>query len=495
MKEQNNLSFRPFFAWALVAVLVSAFVALFVSFQVGVWILFFTIAAWWTWEHPEEGFLLLIVLAPLLPMMKITQTIGTATLIKDIIIGTLLLKLVLVPLVTKRLPYRRNVLFAPAAALLAWTAWETLRADSLLLGVLRARDIVLYLALFFAVLYLHHDPRTLHARFRWVSSVLLVVLALGVYQWFFAVDSAVLRYDPVRDVWIPRLSSILAHPSIFGQYVVFAAALFGGAALVGRKPQRPLFAALLLLLVPFVYLTYSRAVWLGLAVSLAVQSVVLAARLVRQPLPPSPRLRRASHFPLWKYAMPTVAGALLLTLLLIRFTPAGIFVRSAFDPTYGSNEERLEFLVRLIAPLSNTEALIGKGLGDVLAQNFRAVDVTTFDIATGDARAVQLTKNRTLVDNQYLKTLVEMGLTGLLIYVWLYWRFGKAAWQLSNDRTAAPGQRIIGLAAIGFLAAFVVQALFIDIWDIFPTNANFWIIAALVSAASAPRIKNPAARR
>jgi O-antigen ligase len=220
-------------------------------------------------------------------------------------------------------------------------------------------------------------------------------------------------------------------------------------------------------------LTYSRAVWLGLAAGLTAQGATLAFRQLKQ------RVR----LPLWKYALPASIALLLLVGVLVRFTPAGIFLRSAFDPTYGSNEERLEFLVRLIAPLSNREALLGKGLGDVLEQNFREAEVTTFDIAAGDARAVQLTKNRTLVDNQYLKTLVEMGLTGLLIYAWLYWRFAAAAFQLAVKGKTTE-QYVLGLTGIGFIAAFALQAFFIDIWDIFPTNALFWILAAHISAAS-----------
>ncbi|HLD25684.1 MAG TPA: hypothetical protein VJC05_01405, partial [Candidatus Andersenbacteria bacterium] len=167
---------------------------------------------------------------------------------------------------------------------------------------------------------------------------------------------------------------------------------------------------------------------------------------------------------------------LVLLLLAIKLTPVGVYVRSALDPTYGSNEERIEFAARLIAPMANVEALVGRGLGDVLVQNFRAVDLQAIDIAAGAAREVQLTKNATLVDNQWLKTFVEMGLAGLLIYGWMFWRVGKQAWQVTE---------ITGLWGLGFLAAFIIQGFFIDIWDIFPTNAAFWVVAAMVSGAGA----------
>jgi len=166
----------------------------------------------------------------------------------------------------------------------------------------------------------------------------------------------------------------------------------------------------------------------------------------------------------------------------LKLTPAGIYVKSFIDPRYASNEERLEFVARLIAPMTNVEAMVGKGLGDVMLQNFRQSDIEIYDLATGNSRSVQLIKNQTLVDNQYLKTGVEMGLVGLLIYGWIYWRFFRTCRINSNE--FSPTSRIVGLWGGGFLTVFVIQAFFIDIWDIWPTNAMFWIVAALTAARS-----------
>lgn len=477
MRIHSQLAFRPALAWALIGVLSAAFISLFLSLQAGIFTLFFIVLAWWTWGHVEEGFLFLLIIAPLLPLLKITESIGTITLVKDVIILALFVKVFAGPLLTKTLPYRRNVLLMPIIFLLVWTGFELLRADSLILGILRARDIVLYILLYFAVLYLRHDGTRMRERLAWFSLGLGGLLLLGVYQWFFALDSAVLRFDPVRSIWIPRLSSTLAHPSIFGEYLVMAVALFGALVVTARSLyQRWWWFLAALILVPFIFLTYSRAVWFGLLVVGGMFVVGLAARLA---------LRKISRRALAAYLGGMAIAVLVVGILLIQFTPIDVFIRTAFDPTYGSNEERLEFLARLIAPLTNTEALFGQGLGDVLKQNFRTVDLAAIDIATGAARSVQLTKNRTLVDNQYLKTLVEMGLVGLLIYAWLYWRFFSSAWALAMYQNSALRIEItLGFWGIGFLGAFVIQALFIDIWDIFPTNMYFWIVAGCVSACA-----------
>jgi hypothetical protein len=466
---------RGEYAWMLITILASIVVALFVSLQAGFFMIVFAAIAWWVWQYPEQGFLFLIVTIPLLPMLKITHSIDTASLVKDVIIATLFLRVFAVPLLTKTLPYRRNIVVLPALLLMCWSLLQMVRADSLILGILRWRDIMLYLLLYIAVLYLPHTKEIMKTRLRWFATSVAVVLLLGVYQWFFASDSAVLRYDPVREIWIPRLSSILAHPSIFGQYIAGAATLFAALAVYARSAKVQLAsAAAFLVTLPFIYLTYSRAVWMGLTAALLLMGGVYGAYLLS---------RNIDKKKLSAYAMSAAVPVSAIILLLLITTPVGGFVRSIVDPTYGSNEERIEFMVRLIAPTTSGQAIVGQGLGNVTAQQFRTIDIETYDLATVSARAVQQTKDRTLVDNQYLKTFVEMGVIGLVIYGWIYFRLGKAAAVLALSAKQKT-RRIIGLWAVGFLTAFIVQAFFIDIWAVFPTNAAFWIIAALVSASS-----------
>ena len=468
--------------WVILGLVVSIVIALLSSVQLGVFAAFFVTLAWWTWHRPHDAVIFFIVLAPLLPMLKITQTIGTVTLLKDVIIVTLFVKLFALPLITRTLPYRRNPFALPIIGLLLWTAIATLRADQLTLGVLRARDIVLYLMLYFAVLYLPYSKEFLVRAARWFMASAAIVMLLAGYQWFFAADSAVLRFDPARSIWIPRISSILAHPSILGHYLAITSTfLFAWAARLLAHRQRGLLSfgmlGALTIVGLLVYLTYSRAVWIGLVLAFSAIATTLAWQHLQQ-----------RYQVTWKHVRRVMVGLVLLLAIAgfgIRYTPANTFIQTIFDPTYASNAERLEFAARLIAPMTNAEALVGRGLGDVTAQQFREIDVTSADIATGASQAIREAKDDTLVDNQYLKSFVELGLVGVLLYLWIFFIFMKHSFALVTGHRP-PALKILGLWGIGFIIFFVTQGFFIDVWEIFPTNAVFWMVAALLARELAP---------
>jgi len=461
---------------AAIVVLVALIAALGIGIESGVLILMFSALAWWTWQVPNLALIFFIVSAPLLPLLKFTQSGGSITLIKDVIILTLFARLVCYPLLTKTLPYRRNHLFVPLLLLAGWTVLNLLRADSLVLGILRARDIALYVILYAAVLYAPLDEKYLRRLLGWTVAAGIIVLGLGIYQWFGAVDSAVLRFDPARQVWIPRISSTLAHPSVFGEYLIALAALSAAAlATVRTLRDRALWLAFSVTLLPFIFLTYSRGVWIGLAAMVAAMSFLLWRVYSKT------RVRIS-----WQGIAGGSTVIAVLVVAIVMTTPLATFIQSAFDPTYASNAIRLDFAVRLIAGLSSTDALIGAGLGDVIAQNFRTIELSSSDITAGAARSIQVAKDATLVDNQFLKTFIELGLGGLLIYTWIYFVTLKSAWNIAQQKKLLP--RAVGLAAFGFAAAFIVQALFIDIWDIFPTNALYWIFAGLVAALHTPQV-------
>lgn len=468
------LHLRPPYAWALVVSAAVAVVALFVSLQAATVGLLATIVAWWAWQNPLSAFLLLLVVSPLLPMFKVTQTFGSITLLKDIILGVCLARVVFWPLWQQTLPYRRNLIWLPLIALVAWAALATLRADIFLLGILRARELVLYITAFGIALYLPYQKNFARELVGWVLAAYVMVVVVAGYQWFTAQSSTVLRFDPARQIWIPRISSTLAHPSVFGEYLILIGLIGGTLAWGARQRWEKLtLAAVATSCLPLIYLTYSRAVWIGALAALGAGIFALGYQHWRQ-----------HHAVAWRKVLIALLVVVVAAAAILKLTLVGVFLTSAFDTSYRSNEVRLEYMARLVAPTTNIEAIIGRGLGDVITQNYRKVELTSYDIASTSSRTVQVAKNRTLVDNQYLKTFIELGLVGLLIYFWLFARLWRGSLQLLYDEKT----RALGFLGIAFLAAFVILGLFIDIWDIFPTNLAFWTLAGIISAYQTPEI-------
>lgn len=482
------MNIKPELAWGSIAVLFSLFLALFFSVEIGLYALVFAIAAWWVWESPEESFLTLIIIAPLLPLLKATRTLGNVTLIKDVIIIMLFLKTCFVPLLEQRLPYRKNLLFAPIVALVGWALFEVIHGGSTL-AILRLREIVLYILLYFGVLYLPHTKKIMRTRTIVFLITLGIVMLLGIFQFYFAPDSTVLRFDPVREIWIPRMASTFGHPTVFAECLITGAMLILGILLAGRSSLKAnsykLQAMLLLIATVLIYFTYTRAAWIGFVGGCIAAGVAWFTSRRHHPLqlPPGKgessrllSLRRRG----WVRLVVATVAVIFISVFAFQFTPVGTFLRTAIDPSYASNADRIAFVVQLVSETSNADVIVGKGLGNVVTEVRKGGDVSAVDIASGDSRTVQLSKDSTLVDNQYLKTFMEMGVVGLVFTFWLFWRFFLAA------KEASPALR---LAGIGFLVSFMIQALFVDIWDVFPTNAIFWTLAALIQYSFSNTIK------
>lgn len=454
-------------AWGAVALSCILFLFSVFGIEAAVFSLLGILVLWWSWEYPEESFLTLIVLSALLPLLKVTQTLGNATLIKDVIIITLFLRNFLFPLLTKALPYRRNEFFAPLVALAAWACFEVVRAGVTTLSILRLRDIGLYMMLYFAVLYLPHSAARMKVRLTTFLVTLGITMVLGVFQFLHLPDSTVLRFDPARQIWIPRIASTFAHPTVFAEYLITGSMLLIGLILTRKK--KIALGLFLLATIILLFFTYTRAGWVGFAGGVITIAIAYTLSLL------SIRKPRSLVRPL----VSSLVALGVVGILVFQFTPVGTFIRSGFDLNYASNADRIVFIVQLISQTSNLDAVIGKGLGNTITQAREGGDATAFDITSGESRTIQLSKDQTLVDNQYLKTFIEMGVVGIVLTFWLFYRFFIASKKALQQQHAP--LFTLGIACMGFFAAFMIQALFVDIWDVYPTNAIFWTLAALLS--------------
>ena len=84
--------------------------------------------------------------------------------------------------------------------------------------------------------------------------------------------------------------------------------------------------------------------------------------------------------------------------------------------------------------------------------------------------------------NFFIKVLVETGIAGLLIFIWLLGRTALSGYRLF--RTARdPFFASLGLGLVGWLVSAIAANLFGDRWTFLQVNSYMWILAGLISHA------------
>lgn len=439
---------------------VALFLGLFFSAQAGLLLLAAAWLAFGTWRVPWAAFLLLTAVAPFLLILKATVVLGPLTLLKDVVILTLFVRVL-------RIPSTRTLgpLIVPVLMLVSWAIVSFLRADSTTLGLLRLRDLLLYVPLLLIAARLVSGPQRLRTWISWFFGGAALVLALALVQQLFFVDGAVLRFDPARSVWIPRAAGVLAHPNILGAYLLFVLPLAAACALFLRARMTRVVAALLCVgALVALFATYSRGPWLAAAASLSggIGLFVVARR---------PR---------------TAVGAVLLVGVLggvaLAIPRTRSILGSALDPAYASNRTRLEILAGVLAGVSNSGAVVGEGLGDTVTLLGRTADISLYDIAAASAQEAQVAKARTFVDNAVLKTFLEQGTVGLVLAGLVAVRLiTQCVRVLRKEQT--PERHALTLAIGSTTVGLATLWLFLDVPDVFPVNLYFWMFAGLVATS------------
>lgn len=453
----GDLRFLAAFGVACVA----TFLALFFSAQAGLLVLAAAWLAVGTWRAPWPAFLLLIAVAPFLLILKATVVLGPITVLKDVVILTLLARM----LVSERPRVPRALAF-PVLTLVAWALVSFISADAFTLGLLRLRDLLLYVPMAFVGLSLVDSPVRVRTFLRLVLAVGALVLVLSAIQWVAFADGMVLRFDPGRSLWIPRASSVLAHPNILGGFLLFLLPLSVATVLQTEFSRRLRVGALLVTLASFVatYATYSRSAWIAVAAALATEAVLLVA--VRRP----------------RFVGATVLACIVALAGLLLVPAIRTLIVSVVDPAYESNRTRIEILLGSLAQVSNRGAILGEGLGDTARLLGRNADISLYELAAADARGAQIAKARTFLDNAVAKTLFEQGVVGLVLAGWVAARFFFTVVRAARPKQP-PETRAIGLAFSSIIVGLAAMWLFLDVPDIFPVNLYFWTFAGLVASS------------
>jgi O-antigen ligase len=447
--------------------IISVFLGLFFSAQAGLLLLAGAWAAAFSWKYPKRVFWLLLFFVPILSILKITETFSLVTPLKDFIIVALFLRVVIFPILRKEDPYRRNAILVPIILLVVCAIIGALRADSHLLGILRLRDILLYIPMLWIARGLIVSRKDFVNFLKVIFATVSLVLSLAFIQLIFFADGTVLRLDPSNGSWIPRASSVLAHPNNLGSYLIIILPIVFAFAWRKFKFFRERILAVLIAIAGaiIVYSTYSRSVWMAFAVT------ILALILINV------RQRKKNHV---KYF---IFGAIVVAIGVFAFPRVGNLLRTVVDPTYGSNSERLQILTDLVASSTNTSTLIGRGLGDIYQGTDREINISLSDIVSADTQNVRTAKDRTFVDNAVIKTWTETGLAGLIIVSFLLWRVLCLAWGVAINGKTDKEKTF----AVGFFSAtigLVVMSFFLDIPEVFPIALYWWTFIGILEAST-----------
>jgi putative inorganic carbon (HCO3(-)) transporter len=81
-----------------------------------------------------------------------------------------------------------------------------------------------------------------------------------------------------------------------------------------------------------------------------------------------------------------------------------------------------------------------------------------------------------------VKVLVEMGIAGFILFLWLLARILGQGFRLFR-RAQDPFFKSLGLGVVGWLVCAVVANLFGDRWTFLQVNGYMWVIAGLVCRA------------
>jgi O-antigen ligase len=84
--------------------------------------------------------------------------------------------------------------------------------------------------------------------------------------------------------------------------------------------------------------------------------------------------------------------------------------------------------------------------------------------------------------NFFIKVLVETGIAGLVVFIWLLGRTGFSGYMLFR-RARDPFFASLGLGLVGWLVSAIVANLFGDRWTFLQVNSYMWILGGLVSHA------------
>lgn len=249
--------------------------------------------------------------------------------------------------------------------------------------------------------------------------------------------------------------------------------LVGSGLLYEGKKNRLVLLALLVGLLALVF-TYSRASWFGFLAGIIVIGLWLK------------KDRRVA------YGLGIGAVMLIILLIVGRFqvsvlhdTPSQtlservleVFSRARFEGEY-YGLGRLFFVVATVTEILPSSPILGVGPGQYGGGAAAALYRTTAYDRAGIPFGIYGSEG--YIDNNWFSLLGELGILGLAVYLWIFWRLFKSAlslWQKSSEAWT----KGLALGFIGVLAAVGLEAFLGTYLEVRTLGPYLWVLGGVIA--------------
>jgi putative inorganic carbon (HCO3(-)) transporter len=270
---------------------------------------------------------------------------------------------------------------------------------------------------------------------------------------------------------VTRVGAFMLHPVIFATFLATLLPTAIGMVLIRcGQPRRLVFALSILLGVPALILTLSRAGWLTFAITSAVLAALVMFRL---------KLRRKAVIPL------VIAGVVVAAVGLALVEPIMARVFQSNTESEKGRAEWAEDARRMMA----YKPIFGFGMNSYA---FAAPPYTRL----GERGAREFyekarfgkTQFVPVVHNAYLQWRVEIGLVGLALHLAIFAMLLHVAWR--NLRVHDEQLFVVNAACLAGLVGYLVDLWFGNSLRQGSTLREFWVLAALVYAIHYWRLRH-----
>lgn len=255
---------------------------------------------------------------------------------------------------------------------------------------------------------------------------------------------------------ISRVGGTFGHPNAFARYLGFLVPLAISLQFAPIKRRYKIFCGLTALTaISALIITLSRAAWGGFIISMFILLFLgFKARL----------------FSLRKAVSIVVVGVILLTIVIFVFR--GVIFTRLFSDDYGAAWSRMP-LMKVALNIIKTHPFLGMGINNY-AEVMQRYDNTI--------EGISFKMPYDTVHNSYLLIASEIGIMGLLLFLWFIIQLYKRAVKIMNCN-----DRFIICITIGIMAGFIsflTQLLVMPPNMISPSFLFFWTISSVIVAIS-----------